>query len=134
MQTLEIFFQFFSQNSREVLEIYMLAKSLTPILTEFFQFLSRLCTYLSGIHSLKHNSAVSRSGQLHEVNKTFFPTNNFNFSKLEVLLSKSTLKYLICCQVFWVKVRRLRNKCTSILALVFYYCISNNLSREKTVK
>ena len=64
------------------------------------------------------------------------------FSKMKVLLwnkkrknnpllSKSTLKYLVYCQVFWVEVRRLQDQCISIWALVFYYCDSNNLLAEK---
>ena len=48
------------------------------------------------------------------------------------LLLKSTLKYRVCCQVFWVEVWPLQNQCISIWALIFYYCISKNLQREKT--
>ena len=59
------------------LEIYRLAKFLTLIQTEFFQYLSRLCTYLWGIHSLKNNSAVSRSGYLYGVNQKFSLGNAF---------------------------------------------------------
>ena len=39
-----------------------ISKILTQIKTEFFQFLSRLCTDLWDLHSLKNNSVVSRSG------------------------------------------------------------------------
>ena len=49
------------------------------------------------------------------------------------LLSKSTLNYRVCYQVFWVKVRCLQDQCIPMSALVFYYCISNKLPREKTV-
>ena len=44
------------------LEIYRTAKFLTLIKIEFTQFLSRLCTYIWGINSLKNYSAVIRSG------------------------------------------------------------------------
>ena len=44
----------------------------------------------------------------------------------------STLKYLVY-RVFSIEARRLQDPCISIWALVFYYCISNNLPREKTV-
>ena len=47
------------------------------------------------------------------------------------MLSKSTLKYLVYCQVFWVEVRRLQDQCISIWVLVLYYCNSNNLLAEK---
>ena len=53
---------------------------LTPIQTEFFQFLSSLCVYLSDIHNLKNNSAVSRSGWLHVWGKpTIFRNKYFAF-------------------------------------------------------
>ena len=127
-------------------EIYRLATFLTPTETEFFQFLSRFCTYVWGIYSLKNNSAVSRSGYLHGLNQQFSLTNAFVFFSTErnslkyikkrnstSLLSKSTLKHLVYCQVFWLKVRRLQSQCISIWAVVFYYCISNNMPHEKTV-
>ena len=70
-------FNFFQWRRSWNLEIYRLAKLLTMILTEFFQNLSRLCTYLWGIHSLKSNSAVSRSGYLYGVNQKYFLANAF---------------------------------------------------------
>ena len=42
-------------------------------------------------------------------------------------LSKPTLKYLLYCQVFWFKVRRLQDQCRSIWTLVFHYFVSNIL-------
>ena len=70
-------FKFFSEGGREDLEFYRLAKFLTPIQTEFFQYLSRLCTYLWGIHNLKNNSAVQRSTYLYGVNWKFSLANAF---------------------------------------------------------
>ena len=46
--------------------------------TEFFQYLSRLCTYLWGIRSLKSTSAVSRSSYLYGVNQKFPLANAFS--------------------------------------------------------
>ena len=57
------------------MKAYRLAKFLTPIQTEFFQYLSSSCTYLWGIHSLKNNSAVSRSGYLYRVNQKYSLAN-----------------------------------------------------------
>ena len=37
------------------------------------------------------------------------------------LLSKSTLKYLVYCQVFWIEVWRLQNQRLSIWALVLLH-------------
>ena len=48
------------------------------------------------------------------------------------LSSKSMLKYLVYYLVFWVEVQHLQGQCISILALVFYYCIPENLAHEKT--
>ena len=64
------------------------------------------------------------------------------FLKLEVLiqknnnplLSKSTLKYLVYYQVFWVKLWSPQNQCTPVQALVFYYSNPNNLPRKKNCK
>ena len=109
------------------LEIYRLATFLTPTQTEFFQFLLRFCTYLWGIHSLKSNSAVSRSGYFYGLKQkssltkafVFFPNWSY-FSEIykkrnnASLLSKSTLKYLVYCQALWVEVRLLQNQCISI--------------------
>ena len=36
------------------------------------------------------------------------------------------------CQVFWVQVRLQQEQCVSICALVFYYCISDNIPPENT--
>ena len=41
--------------------------------------------------------------------------------------------FTVYCQVFWVEVWCLQNQCISISALVFYYCISNNLPHDKNV-
>ena len=59
------------------LEIYRLAKFLTLIQTQFFQYPSRLYAYLWGINRLKNNSAVSRSGYLYGVNQKFSLGNAF---------------------------------------------------------
>ena len=97
--------------------------------TEFFQSLARLHAYLWDIQRLKNNSAVSRSGRFYRVNQKFSLTNTFVvFSKLKVLLwnnnkkinnnpllSKSTLKYLGYCQIFWVEVQRLQDQYISII-------------------
>ena len=93
-----------------------------------------------------YNFTVSRSGYLNRVNQNIFPNKCFVLSNwryfFEIyikkrnnnpLLSKSTLKYLVYYLVFWVEVQRLQNQWISIWALVFYYCISNNLSLEKIV-
>ena len=119
-----------------------ISKLLTPIQTKFFQFLSRLSTYLSDIYSLKNDSEVRRSGYFYRVNWKLSLTNDFLFSKLKVLLwnlkkkkkkksllPKSTLKYQLCYQPFWVEIRFLQIQCISIWALVFYYCISNNFKK-----
>ena len=66
------------------------------------------------------------------------------FSKLKALLSntkenynlflsKSTLKYIVYRQVFWIDVRRLQDQYISKWALVFYYYIFSSLPREKTI-
>ena len=66
------------------------------------------------------------------------------FSKLKALLSntkenynlflsKSTLKYIVYRQVFWIDVRRLQDQYISTWALVFYYYIFSSLPREKTI-
>ena len=65
------------------LELYRLAKSLAPIQTELFKFLSRLCTYFWNIHNLKNNSSLSRAGYLYRVNQKFSLTNAFVFFKIE---------------------------------------------------
>ena len=72
----KVFFFFYWRRSWS-LEIYRLAKFLTLMQTEFFQYLSRLCTYLWGINSLKSNSAVSKSGNLYGVNQNFPLANEF---------------------------------------------------------
>ena len=60
---------------------------LKPIRTECFRFLSRLRTYLWGIHTLKNNFAVSRStSYLYRVYKKCSSKNAFIFSKLKILL------------------------------------------------
>ena len=56
-----------------------ISKTLNTDKTEFFPYLSRLCTYLWGIHSLKKKSAVSRSSYLYGVNRTFSLANTFFF-------------------------------------------------------
>ena len=101
-------------------------KILNTIQTEFFQFLSSLLrTYLWDIHNLKNNTTVSRSGYLYGVNSNFSLTNAFCFSlnwryfsemqkKINSLLSKSTWKYIVCCQVFWIEVWSLQDQCISI--------------------
>ena len=70
-------FNFFQWRRPWSLEIYRLAKFITLIQTEFFQYLSRLCTYHWGIGSLKNNSAVSRSGYLYGVNQKYSLANTF---------------------------------------------------------
>ena len=51
----------------------------------------------------------------------------FNIWEINPSLSKTTLKNQVCCQVFWIKVRRLQDQCRSIWALVFHYFVSNIL-------
>ena len=93
-------------------------KILNTIQIEFFQFFSSLvCTYLWDIHNLKNNTTVSTSGYMYGVNPNFSLTNAFCFSlnwryfsemqkkKINSLLSKSTLKYIVYCQVFWIEKR-----------------------------
>ena len=61
------------------------------------------------------------------------------FLKLKVLIqknnnplpSKSTLKYLVYYQVFWVKVWCRQNLYIPMQALVFYYSNPSNLPRKK---
>ena len=58
-----------------------ISKILKPIQTQYFQFLSRLCTYLWDMHGLKNNSVVSRCSyfRLLGVNQKFSLTNTFIF-------------------------------------------------------
>ena len=76
---------------------------------------------------------LSRTGCSYWVNQKFSLTNASVSFQVEgtslkyknkrnnnAMLSKSTLRHL-------------QEQCTSIWALVFYYCISNNLPREKAV-
>ena len=95
--------------------------------------------------SWRYNSAVSRFGYLYWVNQIFSLTNAFVFfinwwcfsevwkKKDSSLLSKSTVKFLVFCQVFWVKLQGLLDQRISVWALAFYYCISKNLPWEKTI-
>ena len=142
MQTLESFFLVKTAVKFRNLQI---SKVLNTDTNRFSQFFSRLCTYLWDIHSLKNKPALSIFGYSYGVNQNVSLTSTLIFSKLKVLLwtikrrnnnpllSKSTLKYLAYCQVFRVEVRRLQDQCISIWALLFYYCIFNNLPREKTL-
>ena len=50
----------FSEDLREVQKFADFAKLLTLMRKEFFQFLSKNFTFLSGIHSSKNNSGVTR--------------------------------------------------------------------------
>ena len=85
---------------------------------------------------------MRRSGYIYRVNWKLSLTNDFLFSKLKVLLwnlkkkrkkksllPKSTLKYQLYYQPFWVEILCLQIQCISIWALVFYYCISNNFKK-----
>ena len=47
------------------LEIYRFTKLSTLIQTEFFQFLSKICTYLRDIHNSENDSGVRGSGFLY---------------------------------------------------------------------
>ena len=49
-------------------------------------------------------------------------------------LSKSTLKYLVYCQVSWVKVRCLQDQYRSIWTLVFHYFDSISCNTKKVYK
>ena len=90
-------FNFFQWRRPWSLEIYRLAKFITLIQTEFFQYLSRLCTYHWGIGSLKNNSAVSRSGYLYGVNQKCSLANAF-FSLQKVQPEAS-------CKILWWKMK-----------------------------
>ena len=83
-------FNFFQWRRPWSLEIYRLAKFITLIQTEFFQYLSRLCTYHWGIGSLKNNSAVSRSGYLYGTNQKYSLANAFFF-----LIKSTTRSFML---------------------------------------
>ena len=74
MQTLKILI-FFWWRRPWSLEIYRLAKFLTLVQRQFFQYLSRLCKYVWEIHSLKNTSTVSRSRYLYGVNQKYSLVN-----------------------------------------------------------
>ena len=109
------------------------------IQTAFFQILSKFSIYSWDIYSSKNNPGVIRSS--YGVNKKNFPDicvcyflNWKHFSdiwKNYPSLSKSTSKYLIYYQVFWVQVRCLQDQCTSVSTLVFHYFVSNILQHYK---
>ena len=56
---------------------------------------------------------------------------NLQISKILNTDPKSTLKYQVYCQVFWVALRCLQNRCIFTWMLVFYFCISNKLFFQK---
>ena len=126
---------FLCKDSHEIYKFTALVKFLTLIQKEFFQFISKFCKCPWNIHSSKNNFGVSRSRSV--VNKKisltyafFYFLNWKDFSdirKNNPLLSKPRLKYLVYCQVFWVKVWPLQYQCWSIWTLVFHYFISNIL-------
>ena len=55
------------------------SKILNTDKNRLLQYLSRLCTYLWGIHCLKNNSAVSRSDCLYGVNQKYSQAKAFSF-------------------------------------------------------
>ena len=59
------------------LEVYRLAKFLTAIQTEFFQLLSRLCTW--DINSFENNFAASMFSYLYGIHQKFSLTNALVF-------------------------------------------------------
>ena len=81
MQTLENFFWVKTAVRVRNLQISKIRsnKIITPIQTEFFQFLSSLCTCLWDINGLKKHSAVSKSGYLYGLNQNVSLTNAFVF-------------------------------------------------------
>ena len=102
----------------------------------FQSFVYILYVYWGIIHCSKNNSGVSRSSYAviqrisliyacicYFLKWKYF----FNIWEIKPSLSKPTLKYLFYCQVFWVKVRRLQDRCRFIWTLVFHYFVSNIL-------
>ena len=74
------------------LEICRLAIILTPIQAEFFQFTSRLWTYLWDINTLKNNSEVRRFCYLYEGNqKIWIESTSLKYIK-EVITIHSYVK------------------------------------------
>ena len=130
MQGLESFNSFLIGNSSEDKEFTGLVKLLTLIQTGFFQFLWRFSTYLWDINSLENNCRGRKFGYLYRLGKTFFLGQGFVFSRLKVLLcnisksnsllSKSTLRYLLCYKVFRVEVKGLQGKFKSMWVFVFH--------------
>ena len=125
--------------------VLQISKILNTDTNIILQFLSRLCAYLWDLHSLKNNSSASRPVTCMGRTKIFtwqilllflnwrYFSEIHKKEKNNPLLPKSTLKYLVYFQVFWVEVRHLQNQCISIWALVFCYSISNNLPCKKIV-
>ena len=113
------------------LEIYRLAKFSTLTQTVFFQFLSSLCTYLWDIHSLKNNSAVSRSGYfwwLFGLNQNFSLTSAFVFIWNEGTFLKYIYKKLSIASKIYVKIPSvLPNiaRCSVYKTLVLYVAIGH---------
>ena len=123
-------FKFFlCEDSREIYKFTDLAKLLFLMQIEFFQFLSKFCINSWDIHSSKNNSGVSRSSYFLDICICYFWNWKYfsDIWKNNSLLSKLMLKYLVYCQEFWVKVRRLQDQCGSIWTLVCYFFVSNIL-------
>ena len=109
-------FIFFREDGHEVSNL-QISKILNTNTNQIFPIPFKVIhIYLWDIHSLKNNTAVSRSGYLYRLNQKFSLTNAFVFFKLKVrlwnikkrnnpLLSKYTLEYLVFCLVFWVEAR-----------------------------
>ena len=107
------------------LQICKILKTDTNRQTEFFHFLSRLCTYDSDIQNLENNFVVSKSSYLYRVNQNFLNKMFYSFQnwkyfcdikkKFNPFVSKSTMsKYLVCWQVFWIELRRQKDQFISI--------------------
>ena len=113
------------------LEICRLAIILTPIQAEFFKFTSRLWTYLWDINTLKNNSEVWRFCYFYEVNqKIWIESTSLKYIK-EVITIHSYVKISSLLTSILGQSTASTSHCISVCALEFYYCISNNLLREK---
>ena len=130
MQGLESLNSLLIGDSSEDKEFKGLVKLLPPIQTGFFQFLWRFSTYLWDINSLEINCRGQEFGYLYRLGKTFLLGQGFFFSILKVhlcnisksnsLLSKSTLRYLLCYKVFRVEVKGLQGQFKPMWVFVFH--------------
>ena len=97
--------------------VLQISKILKSIQTELFQYLSSSFTYLWVIHSLKSNSAGSRSGCLSVVNQTIFPTKLFSLTRNQKKSKSITRNFMLNTTM---ENKNKRFTCISIPFLTFY--------------